>query len=141
MLPIVFSSSLHLMNWNMIDIPLNYVYFFFLLLVTELYYSLSLHCYIRLSSCLFAERRHHFYFFSSVCLFDFDFASFHVLRWNSRFNKRILRSHPNVWAFIECLKKEEVVSRQMMLKFTNGDHKKKTKAILALEVRLKTLST
>ena len=29
----------------------------------------------------------------------------------------------------------------MMLKFTNGNHKKKTKAILALEVRLKTLST
>ena len=43
-------------------------------------------------------------------------------------------------AFIGCLKKEEVVSRQMMLKFTNDDQKKKTKAILALEVRLKTLS-
>ena len=29
----------------------------------------------------------------------------------------------------------------MMLKFTNGDPKKKIKAILALEVRLKTLRT
>jgi hypothetical protein len=63
-----------------------------------------------------------------------------LLGWNSRFNKRILRSHPNVWSFIESLKKEEVVSRQLMLKFNSGDQKKKAKAILDIEVRLKTLS-
>jgi len=40
-----------------------------------------------------------------------------------------------------ALKKEEFVSRQLMLKFNSGDQKKKTKAILALEVRLKTPST
>ncbi len=40
-----------------------------------------------------------------------------------RFSKRILRSHPNVWIFIESLKK------------------KKTETMLALEVRLKLLST
>ena len=62
-------------------------------------------------------------------------------RWSSRFNKRVLRSHPNVWTFIERFNKGEVISRQMMLKFTNGDQKKKTEAILAHEVRLKTLST
>ena len=46
----------------------------------------------------------------------------------------------NVWTFIETLKKEEVVSRQLMLKSSSGNQKRKTKAILALEVRLKTLS-
>ena len=39
------------------------------------------------------------------------------------------------------LKKEEVISRQLLLKCTSGDQKKKTKAVLALEVLLKTLST
>ncbi len=47
----------------------------------------------------------------------------------------------NVWTFIETLKKEEVVSRQLMLKSSSGNQKRKTKAILALEVRLKILST
>ena len=79
-------------------------------------------------------------YYSIVCKDATDCFSSSLHLMNSRFNKRILRSHPNVWAFIECLKKEEVVSRQMMLKFTNDDQKKKTKAILALEVRLKTLS-
>jgi hypothetical protein len=53
----------------------------------------------------------------------------------------MLRSHSNVWTFIESLKKEEVVFRQLMLKFSRSNQKKKTKAILALEVRLKTLGT
>ena len=64
-----------------------------------------------------------------------------LLGWNSRFNKRILRSHPNIWTFIETLKKEEVVSRQLMIKFSCGEQKKKTKAVLALESRLKALGT
>jgi hypothetical protein len=64
-----------------------------------------------------------------------------LLGWNSRFNKRILRFHLSVWTFIESLKKEEVVSRQLMLKCSCGNQKKKSKAILALEVRLKTLGT
>ena len=64
-----------------------------------------------------------------------------LLGWNSRFYKRIVRSHPNVRTFIETLKKEEVVFRQPMVKFSWGDQKKKIKAILALEVRIKTLGT
>jgi hypothetical protein len=47
----------------------------------------------------------------------------------------------NVRTFIKTLKKEEVVSRQLMLKSSSGNQKRKTKAILALEVRLKILST
>ena len=46
----------------------------------------------------------------------------------------------NVWTFIETLKKE-VASRQLMLKSSSGNQKRKTKAILALGVRLKMLST
>jgi hypothetical protein len=42
--------------------------------------------------------------------------------------------------FVETLKKEEVIFRQLMSKFNSGDQKK-TKAVLALEVRLKTLAT
>ena len=64
-----------------------------------------------------------------------------LLGWNSRFNKRILRFHPNIWTFIETLKKEEVIFRQLMIKFSCGEQKKKTKAVLALEFRLKTLGT
>jgi len=75
--------------------------------------------------------------FSSIKLL---FLGLFLLAWNSRFNKRILRSHPNVWNFIETLKKEEVVSRQLMLKSSSGNQKKKSKAILALELRLKILS-
>jgi hypothetical protein len=41
---------------------------------------------------------------------------------------------------IKSLQKEKVVSRQLMLEFSSGDQKK-SKAILNLEVRLKTLST
>jgi hypothetical protein len=52
----------------------------------------------------------------------------------------MLRYHPDVWAFIESLKKEEVVSRQLILKFNSGGQKKKTNAVLDFEVRLKTLS-
>jgi hypothetical protein len=77
----------------------------------------------------------------SFCFIKLFFRALFLLGWNSRFNKRILRSHPNVWIFIESLKKEEVVFRQLMLKFNGGDQKKKTKVVLALEVRLKTLST
>ena len=64
-----------------------------------------------------------------------------LLGWNSRFYKKIVISHPNVRTFIETLKKEEVFFLQPMVKFSWGDQKKKIKAILALEVRLKTLGT
>ena len=64
-----------------------------------------------------------------------------LLGWNSRFNKRILRSHPNIWTFIETLQKQEAVFRQLMIKFSCGEQKKKTKAVLALESRLKALGT
>ncbi len=73
-------------------------------------------------------------YYSIVCKDATDCFSSSLHLMNSRFNKRISSKR------MGCLKKEEVVSRQMMLKFTNGDQKKKTKAILALEVRLKTLS-
>jgi hypothetical protein len=76
--------------------------------------------------------------FSSIKLL---FLALFSLAWNSRFNKRILRSHPNVWIFIEKLKKEEVVSQQLILKSSNGNQKKKSKAVLAFELRLKILST
>jgi hypothetical protein len=76
--------------------------------------------------------------FSSIKLL---FLALFLLGWNSRFNKRILRSHPNVWTFIETLKKEEVVSRQLMLKSSSGNQKKKPEVILVLQIRLKILST
>ena len=60
--------------------------------------------------------------------------------WNNLFNKRIIRSHPNVWNFIECLKKE-VVFQQQALKLLGGSQKKKSNKALALQVRLNTLNT
>ena len=62
------------------------------------------------------------------------------LGWNNRFNKRIGKSHPNVWSFIETLKKEEVVFEQQVLKVLAGGQRKKTKKVLALQVRLNVLS-
>ena len=42
---------------------------------------------------------------------------------------------------METLKKDEVIFRQLMLKINSGGQRKKTKAVLAFEVRLKTLGT
>jgi len=67
-------------------------------------------------------------------------SSFFRLGWNNRFNKRIGKSHPNVWSFIETLKKEEVVFEQQVLKVLGGGQRKKTKKVLALQVRLNVLS-
>ena len=53
MLSLIFTLSLHLRNRSVKHILSNYVYWFSLLIIIKLYRFLSLHCYIRISSCLF----------------------------------------------------------------------------------------
>jgi hypothetical protein len=60
-----------------------------------------------------------------------------VKGWNSRFNKRMNRHHPNMWAFVTCLQNEEVNFRQQVLKVLTGTQKMKTKT-LALQAKINT---
>ena len=49
--------------------------------------------------------------------------------------------HPNIWHFFDCLKTEEVVVRQELLKSLMGGKKKKNKSTLALQSRIQTLGS
>ncbi len=60
--------------------------------------------------------------------------------WNNRFNKRMNRHHPNIWAFVTCLQNEEVHFRQQALKVLTGTQKMKTKKTLALQAKINTLA-
>jgi hypothetical protein len=51
----------------------------------------------------------------------------------------MIRSHPNIWSFLECLKKEEVVFQQQLMKAKAGGEKKKTKKNLSMQQHLDTL--
>ena len=61
--------------------------------------------------------------------------------WNNRFNKRMVRSHPNIWAFIECLMKEDIVFQQQLLKAKAGGQKVKAKKTLSMQKQIDTLRT
>ena len=50
-----------------------------------------------------------------------------------------MQSHPNVWAFIACIKNEEVVFQQQVLKTQAGAQKRKAPKTLAIQNRLDTL--
>ena len=60
--------------------------------------------------------------------------------WNNRFNKRMNKYHPNMWAFVTCLQNEEVHFRQQVLKVLTGTQKVKTKKTLALQAKINTLA-
>jgi hypothetical protein len=87
----------------------------------------------------------------SFCLFNWETTSFLVHHlsiciwfWffiHSKFHRSCHDEDKVKKPSHESLKKEEVVSRQLVLKFSSTDQKKKTNAIVALEVRLKKLST
>ena len=61
---------------------------------------------------------------------------FYESGWNNQLNKRMIRSHPNIWAFLECLKKEEVVFQQQLMKAKAGGQAKKN---LSMQKHLDTL--
>ncbi|CAF1166798.1 unnamed protein product [Adineta ricciae] len=65
----------------------------------------------------------------------------HVEGWNNRFNKRMNKTHPNMWAFIACLQAEEVIFRQLFLKFKAGAQKKIMLKTLTMQKHIDNLNT
>ena len=63
------------------------------------------------------------------------------LGWNHRFNRLVAKYYPNVWHFIECLKKEEVCVRQHMLKITMGGKKQINKKVAAVQDQIHSLQS
>ncbi|CAF1532350.1 unnamed protein product [Adineta ricciae] len=61
--------------------------------------------------------------------------------WNNRFNKRMNKTHPNMWAFIACLQAEEVIFRQVFLKFKAGAQKKIMLNTLTMQKHIDNLNT
>ncbi|CAF1125086.1 unnamed protein product [Adineta ricciae] len=56
--------------------------------------------------------------------------------WNHRFNRLVSKYNPNVWHLFDCLKKEEVLVRQQMLKMITGEKKDKCKKVLLRQERI-----
>ena len=54
----------------------------------------------------------------------------HHLGWNHRFNRLVSKYHPNVWHLFDCLKREEVVVRQQILKVMAGAKNKQNKKVV-----------
>jgi hypothetical protein len=52
---------------------------------------------------------------------------FLLIGWHNRFNRRVNKTHPNVWHFISTLKQEEVYFRQQIVHMKSGKGKKKSK--------------
>ncbi|CAF4225036.1 unnamed protein product, partial [Rotaria sordida] len=61
--------------------------------------------------------------------------------WHNRFNRRINKTHPNVWHFISTLKQEEVYFRQQILHMKSGKNKNRSKKVCAMQDRLNALSS
>jgi len=66
---------------------------------------------------------------------------FSLSGWNDRFNKRMNKTHPNMWAFIACLQGEEVTFRQQSLKLKAGAQKTTTLKTLAMQKQIDNLGT
>jgi hypothetical protein len=72
----------------------------------------------------------------------FDDTHFSSLSgWNNRFNKRMNKTHPNLWAFITCLQAEEVIFRQQSLKLRAGAQKKTALKTLSMQRQIDNLKT
>ncbi|CAF3852425.1 unnamed protein product [Rotaria sp. Silwood1] len=61
--------------------------------------------------------------------------------WHNRFNRRINKTHPNIWHFISTLKQEEVYFRQQILHMKSGKNKNRSKKVCAMQDRLNALSS
>ncbi|CAF4584878.1 unnamed protein product, partial [Rotaria socialis] len=59
--------------------------------------------------------------------------------YHNRMNCRIYRNHPNIWNFIDFMKTEEKRVQNIVLQWSSGASKKKTKRTTALQNRINTL--
>ncbi|CAF3904242.1 unnamed protein product [Adineta steineri] len=59
--------------------------------------------------------------------------------WNHRFNRLVAKFHPNIWHLFDCLKKEEVLVRQQILKMIMGKNKTKCKKSAQLQQQISSL--
>ena len=62
-----------------------------------------------------------------------------LLGWSHRFNRLVAKYHPNIWYLFDCIKKEEVLVRQQMLKMTMGGKQKKNQRSIFLQTDISTL--
>jgi hypothetical protein len=68
----------------------------------------------------------------------FDLVLFHnfvylITAWHSRFNKKIEKKHPNIWAFINVLKDEEVHFRRQLIHANTGKLKKNSERTCVMQ--------
>ncbi len=54
--------------------------------------------------------------------------------WNNRFNKRMNKHHPNMWAFVTCLQNEEVVKSRLFAKHFEDDEIDRTEHLERLSL-------
>ena len=62
-----------------------------------------------------------------------------IIAWHSRFNKRVEKKHPNVWAFINLLKEEEIHFQQQLIHANSGKLKKDSKKTCVMQGKLNQL--
>jgi hypothetical protein len=62
-----------------------------------------------------------------------------ITAWHSRFNKRIEKKHPNVWAFINLLKDEQVHFQQLLIHANSGKLKKDSQKTCVMQNKLNQL--
>ncbi|UJR18890.1 hypothetical protein I4U23_022018 [Adineta vaga] len=59
--------------------------------------------------------------------------------WNHKFNRLVSKFNPNVWHLFDCLKKEEVLVRQLFLKMITGQKKNRCQKVLLRQERISSL--
>ncbi len=59
-----------------------------------------------------------------------------IVAWHSRINKRIEKKHPNIWAFIDILKDEEVHFQQQLIHANSGKLKKNAQQTCVMQNKL-----
>jgi hypothetical protein len=62
-----------------------------------------------------------------------------ITAWHSRFNKRIEKKHPNIWAFIQTLQNEEVHFQQQLIHANSGKLKQKSQKTCVMQNKLNQL--
>ncbi|CAF1530543.1 unnamed protein product [Rotaria sordida] len=60
--------------------------------------------------------------------------------WHNRFNNRVEKHHPNMWHFLECLKREELLFRQQLGKLNAGIPKKTSSNVCISQKQIDTLT-